>query len=535
MAMDTRNPDFYKVPYIHYYEKDVQWNTANRRLLEANRVKSNTKKMMLRYKAILDKSFEVYKRLPDGSLEKLNAFVDLDDKFVQEIFETWAADTNQKISNSATYNSRLSNLQNAMTNMQEYGKAVFGVGRKGQTANENTWKKFFDSVESIIKIFGSVNNSNTWQNFKIAYRQAVEAKHVTPNLTLATQMLIKDATIVKNLKSGSDVLEKVLNTIASWPNYFITKKDIKKSLTSSITNVTSAKIGEFVAAAEANAFMKIDKDVKDIWRNTLKGKKSAELTGKNQVTYQSGVKATRKADIVKAVGAEVTLTGQGNDNGDYVLIGKMGINVKWYKEAVGGKNPGSIKENISVESTKIFLSYVRQCFKAASGNYAILNTLAFNSIKSNNQVQQQNFRLMYQSVAAKMLEEFIAGHWAGGEDAGIAMLMVNGKFYPIISILAAYVDYIENIDLATLLNQHSKDGKLIVRVNNSQYLYNANQKGWKYKKGETIQNPNKELAWVRARKIGSIKDGMTVTFKLNKNILLSLAEQLKVKPLSSKK
>lgn len=536
MAVSVRNPDFYTVPYIHYYEEDVQWSTANKNLEREEIFKANLNSMLIDYKRSLDKTMQVYKKMPDGSFQKLNVFEQLDDSFIQELFETWASDVNEMVNNSSVWQGRIANMNSALNGLFDYSKAVFGVGSfANKRTTEKHWERFFKGIDDLAKVFGGIQSGEEWTEYKLAYREAVKAKGVTARLDAATEALIKNGLIIEDgLEKGNELLSKVLTVISQWPDLFETKQDISKTLSAQLRNYTSRDIGEYLSEALVQGLLKCDSDINDAWK-TGKGTGGARLTGKESIKNAQGKSRPRKSDVVKGIGATVTLSGSSPHAGEYIITGEMGINVKWYQTTVAGKMPGFTRENISLENVPAnsFMFYLRQCFANASHNYAILNTLAFNSLSKGegNEYQKHNFRMMYQTVAAKMFSQFLSGLQTEGNS--MAILMVNGRMYPIFSIIIEYMKHIESISFKDILNQHSKDGPFIVRISGGDKMYKYNQKEWQ----GTPYIKNTTMAWERARKVADFKDTITVSFKLNREMLPRLAERLNVKPigLSSKK
>lgn len=412
--------------YIHHGIKSVKWGYTKTFFKENNSIKSDLEKLTLRYKQELAKTLKI----SNSSGEELKIF-DMDDDTVQAMFEEAANQLNQSIEN---------NLINSFENAEIMARNSQDVFANSANFDKEKFNQMMNSIKDALRLVNSFDE-NVWNEFLKQYAELMAGRQNAGSQQLNASIRNLNG-IIKT--TNKPVMESVLKVLSNIPKKML-QGDLNYSaqqMVGTLNSIFDTYIGEQLAAIFVDMALEADKEIVEDWKKGGRNFSVAKTTGRD--TVQSLIDSNRqvsgKVDVSKNGVLDITLKGNKAGNKDYTIGGQFNSSVKWYSPK------SAVPSHISIQSINSYVALAKQIF---NDDYSIYNTLAF--YNANNPTKDSNFRIMRSSVIARYLDKFIAGTGQSGNPSGTIdtaqFLVVNGKFYPIFSVLTAYLQDIKDKEL----------------------------------------------------------------------------------------
>lgn len=481
---ENKNKKVIEDEYIHYNSENVQWNYILNYFQSNNTIEKDIKNLFGRYKKQLSNILSI--SINNGS--SLNMMLQMNDNEILKIFNSLADKMNESVDKNLI--KQLLDIEN--------------IARKNKmTVNSNgEVKNFISTMEAISKGLDLIKgfDKDQWESFVTTYQ-----------LCFNKDKKIRDEKIGKleGFIEGIQLepMKSVMKILSNIPKNMIKEDNTigynASQMTGSLNSIFDTAIGEGLAAIFQDTVFNIDK--------TIEKELGTKLTGKEQIKNEfSDKKVSAKTDIsTPNQQIKISLQTEKNSNQDYTIKGEFNSSVKWYSP----KN--ETPDHVAIQSISSFTNLVKKIY---NDNYAVNNTIAFYNLKNNKQ-QADSFRIIRSSVIARNLEQFIAGSGKQGQELlgdTAAFLVVNGKFYPIFTILQAYIEDITK-----------KENKYFNYGSSSRDLVYMNLSGVKNTWKGNKRAPSYEEGLLRSREVAQKIQKFPVRFSLNTKELEKYINKLK--------
>lgn len=500
--------------YIHHGVRRVKWDLTQKAFSGAdNSIKRDINFITAKYKEQLSNVIDIKKM--DGS--KLSV-LDMNDDTLQAILEEMANQMNEKVEKGLAQTTP--RLDESFARLEGVARAASKTVFASEGIHDTQYQRLMESIAEALKLINSFDEEK-WTKFLFEYTQLMKnrASIGSKNLEAEVAKLRQHNGIVKgiNKKDFPTPMQQVMNLLANIPEA-MAKSDkgsltyTARQMTGSLNSIFDTTIGEFLAAMFSDIALEVDKEI----TSTLS--KNTKTTGQERVKSLtgSGKMVDAKIDVSTNGVADISLKYAQEGELSYKISGSINSSVKWYTSK-GTKLP----DHISIQNISSYTSLLKKIFVGPYADYAIYNTLAFNNY--NSAVKESNFRIMRSATIARYLTQFIAGSGQATSDykkIDTAMFMlINGKFYPIFSILIAYV------------NEASKENNILTYGSGS-----AGKENLVYLNLTTVKNnwigsknkPNWEQALARSRATKEIIDKFSINISLNTKNLEQICRKYNV-------
>ena len=401
--------------YVHSDIDHVDWDYTSKVFNRKNSIKNNNMALLQRYKWSLGKAIS---NITDEDGNKINFITDMSDEDIQIMFEEMAKMMNEKVDKS------IAQVISGTEFAARQASAVFANG-----FNEKQFAQIMESIEEALKKINSFNNEQ-WESFLTQYAYVMKNRS-RKNHNL--QASIKKLQGIVKQSEGTEMgdIMRILSNIPARMLNEDNKNYSAKQMVGTLNSIFDTVIGEQAIALTEDMIFDVDKEI------TAQFQK-AKTTGKE--TVSSLTKPTRqvsgKVDVSKTASTELSLSLAKNASKKYTITGQFNSSVKWY----GDKK--TTPKHVSIQNISSYAQLANEIFK---DDYAVYNTLAF--VNDNHAQKSENFRIMRSSVISKYLDKFIAGtgqKTSGGTIDSAMFLVINGEFYPIFSILLAYLEDVKD-------------------------------------------------------------------------------------------
>lgn len=406
--------------YVHSSAKHVDWDYTLKVFNNRNQIDRSLATLTTRYKAHMDKILNVTDATTGEKLSILN----MDDNDVQALFEAAVAQMNNSIDK---------NFQSTIAQFESFEAAARAVSNvfSGEVDSKQ-FDTMMNSIESAIALVNSLNQES-WNKFLLQYKAIMSDRKNMGKDKILNSLQNLNGTIET---APNDVMASVMRILANIPSNMI--KDAEnmdysaKQMVGTLNSIFDTVIGEQLVAIMSDMILDVEEEINNEFVTM------AKTTGRDTVTSMTNArkKVSGKVDVSKNSIMQLFFTSQKNEKKSYYIEGQFNSSVKWYTPK------DTLPSHISVQSVS---SYVRLANEIFNDDYSIYNTLAFSN--SNLSKQQEGFRIIRSAIIAKYFDRFIAGSGQTTSSSGIdaaSFLVINGKFYPIFSVLAAYLSDIKN-------------------------------------------------------------------------------------------
>lgn len=517
--------------YIHFYAGNVYWDDIwnDMQWIGSQAIDNGINGIVGRYKSQLHErnALSIINKA-DNTLENI---VDLSEKDLQELLQAVADQINNKIQNSDELSKIIHDYQSLKNAMIGKINKFYSDKDQGEV-DERTVRAIFNIISKTLDLLDSASKKE-FDEFKATYLKQLKmedrtkSKFYNPDDDGVVKITTKNPMLVQIEQTLNQIPKNLQNKMKSEGKVLSTS-----SLTASLSNtIMSRIIGEQTSAFLTN---KVESTVQNAF---------VEVSGNVQVTGLSGKQINRKADYTTKNNYEIlsselcnfTANSRIQNNTDLIISLILDSSVKWYQE----KNGQLVGEHIAIHSTsgQTLAKLALDIFKKQA--YGVYNTLVFYNEDndkylrgSQRKSKQQSFRILRSAVISNYLEKFLAGSGEkilGTNTTDTAVyLMVNGKFYSIMSILQVYLE-----DVCRLDGEGKQSRKYTYGSNRSNDLVfmnilNLNEKiknDWKGRKR------SKQAALLRSDATTRILLlSFPVTFNLNKQILKRAIQVNNIKP-----
>lgn len=517
--------------YIHFYAGNVYWDDIwnDMQWIGSQAIDNGINGIVGRYKSQLHErnALSIINKA-DNTLENI---VDLSEKDLQELLQAVADQINNKIQNSDELSKIIHDYQSLKNAMIGKINKFYSDKDQGEV-DERTVRAIFNIISKTLDLLDSASKKE-FDEFKATYLKQLKmedrtkSKFYNPDDDGVVKITTKNPMLAQIEQTLNQIPKNLQNKMKSEGKVLSTS-----SLTASLSNtIMSRIIGEQTSAFLTN---KVESTVQNAF---------VEVSGNVQVTGLSGKQINRKADYTTKNNYEIlsselcnfTANSRIQNNTDLIISLILDSSVKWYQE----KNGQLVGEHIAIHSTsgQTLAKLALDIFKKQA--YGVYNTLVFYNKdndkylrSSQRKSKQQSFRILRSAVISNYLEKFLAGSGEkilGTNTTDTAVyLMVNGKFYSIMSILQVYLE-----DVCRLDGEGKQSRKYTYGSNRSNDLVfmnilNLNEKiknDWKGRKR------SKQAALLRSDATTRILLlSFPVTFNLNKQILKRATQVNNIKP-----
>ena len=517
--------------YIHFYAGNVYWDDIwnDMQWIGSQAIDNGINGIVGRYKNQLHErnALSVINKA-DNTLENI---VDLSEKDLQELLQAVADQINNKIQNSDELSKIIHDYQSLKNAMIGKINKFYSDKDQGEV-DERTVRAIFNIISKTLDLLDSASKKE-FDEFKATYLKQLKmedrtkSKFYNPDDDGVVKITTKNPMLAQIEQTLNQIPKNLQNKMKSEGKVLSTS-----SLTASLSNtIMSRIIGEQTSAFLTN---KVESTVQNAF---------VEVSGNVQVTGLSGKKINRKADYTTKNNYEIlsselcnfTANSRIRNNTDLIISLILDSSAKWYQE----KNGQLVGEHITIHSTsgQTLAKLALDIFKKQA--YGVYNTLVFYNKdndkylrSSQRKSRQQSFRILRSAVISNYLEKFLAGSGEkilGTNTTDTAVyLMVNGKFYSIMSILQVYLE-----DVCRLDGEGKQSRKYTYGSDRSNDLVfmnilNLNEKiknDWKGKKR------SKQAALLRSdATTRTLLLSFPVTFNLNKQILKRAIQVNNIKP-----
>lgn len=517
--------------YIHFYAGNVYWDDIwnDMQQIGSQAIDNGINGIVGRYKSQLHErnALSIINKA-DNTLESI---VDLSEKDLQELLQAVADQINNKIQNSDELSKIIHDYQSLKNAMIGKINKFYSDKDQGEV-DERTVRAIFNIISKTLDLLDSASKKE-FDEFKAAYLKQLKMEDRTKS-----KFYNPDADGVVKITTKNPMLAQIEQTLNRIPKNLQNKMKSEgkvlstSSLTASLSNtIMSRIIGEQTSAFLTN---KVESTVQNAF---------VEVSGNVQVTGLSGKQINRKADYITKNNYEIlsselcnfTANSRIQNNTDLIISLILDSSVKWYQE----KNGQLAGEHITIHSTsgQTLAKLALDIFKKQA--YGVYNTLVFHNKdndkylrSSQRKSRQQSFRILRSAVISNYLEKFLAGSGEkilGTNTTDTAVyLMVNGKFYSIMSILQVYLE-----DVCRLDGEGKQSRKYTYGSDRSNDLVfmnilNLNEKiknDWKGRKRSEQAALLRSDATTRTLLLS-----FPVTFNLNKQILKRAIQVNNIKP-----
>lgn len=520
MAIVFSNPqelnedELIKEGYVHHGVRRVKWDLTQKAFSGAdNSIKRDINFITAKYKEQLSNVIDIKKM--DGS--KLNV-LDMNDDTLQAILEEMANQMNEKVEKGLAQTTP--RLDESFARLEGVARAASKTVFASEGIHDTQYQRLMESIAEALKLINSFDEEK-WTKFLFEYTQLMKnrASIGSKNLEAEVAKLRQHNGIVKGIdkKDSPTPMQQVMNLLANIPEVMARSEKGNltysgRQMTGSLNSIFDTTIGEFLAAMFSDIALEVDKEI------TTALSKNTKTTGQERVKSLtgSGKMVDAKIDVSTNGVADISLKCAQEGELSYKISGSINSSVKWYTSK-GAKIP----EHISIQNISSYTSLLKQIFIGPYANYAIYNTLAFNNY--NNAARESNFRIMRSATIARYLNYFIAGTGqatSNSKKIDTAMFMlINGKFYPIFSILVAY------------MNEASKEKNILTYGSGSAEKDNLIYINLSTVKNDWIGSKNKpswEEALQRSRATKAVIDKFAINVSLNTKNLEQICKKYNV-------